>query len=538
MTIKRSLLMLLQLAVAFILSVCVSVFAPDLFLLRLSTTIVLLAFSTALLMYFGDHIIDPGTRKYLMSIAGHIVAWIILRGAKYIAFEETGVIARHIWYLYYFPALFIPLMSLFAALSVGEERRIKPRWKACAAVSVTLLLALTVLTNDMHQLVFRFHPGFANWDSDYSHTFVFYLVYGWIALLFIAAVYVLFSRCRVSASRRLIWIPMLPAFFGVLYLSLCTLDLWPKVNGTLLGEYPEAVCFTMAGTWLGLMYIGLIPSNVRYGELFELSGISAQISDRDYRIIYKSPTAAALSLQELSSGTDISIDVNTRIHRKEVHGGFVYWQDDITELNRINEELWEAGERLGEKAELLRLENKLKEERAQIEAKTRTYDEIAERVSEPSRKIYELCTYAERHPESYAAEMKKVCLLAAYIKRFANLSLLAADSSRVDSTELYLAVQESLRYVGNLGIPAQISLSERGSLAAWSVLRSYELFEQLLEQALPALRGVQLSLRKNALKCLFEGAMLKLPSGASAVLTEEDGSSFVLIPLEEGGEAL
>lgn len=538
MTKKRSLLMLLQLAVAYLFVACVSIIMPDVFLLRLSATLVLLAFSLALMMYFDDHIIDPGTRKYLMSIAGLIVAWIILRGAKYIAFEETGIIARHIWYFYYLPALFIPLLSLFAALSVGEGRQQKPRWKVRIAITVTLLLALMVLTNDMHQLVFRFHPGFADWDADYSHAFAFYLIYGWIALLFIDAVYILFSRCRVSASRKLVWVPMLPALFGIVYLALYAAGLWPKVNGTHLGEFPEAVCFTMAGIWLSLMYIGLIPSNVRYGRLFELSGLSAQIAGQDYRIIYRSPTAASLSLQELRAGTDISRDTNTRIHRKRVHGGFVYWQDDITELNRINEELWETGERLSEETEPLRLENELKEERAQIEAKTKTYDEIAEKVSNQSRRISELCSCAEQIPESYAVQMRTVCLLAVYIKRFANLSLLAADSASIDSAELYLAVQESLRYVSDMGIPAESSISESAMIDAQSLLKGYALFEQLLEQALPALRGVQVSLRRDALKCTFEGTALTLSDGSSASMTEEDGCSFVRIPLKKAGEAL
>ena len=537
-TVKRSLQMLMQLAAAYVFAACVSVFVPDVFLLRLSTTLVLLAFSLALMLYFDDHIIDAGTRTYLMTIAGLISFWVILRGAKYIAFEESEIIARHIWYLYYIPVLFIPLMSLFAALSVGEEEQQRPRRGMWAAVAVTAALALTVLTNDLHQLVFRFSPGFAGWDADYSRAPIFFLIYGWVDLLLVTAFCIRFSRCRVSASRKLFWIPMLPVLFGFLYLILYAADLWPRIRGALFGEFPEAVCFSMAGMWLSLMYIGLIPSNVRYGRLFELSGLSAQIADGDYRIIYTSSTAAPLSPQQLRSGTDILRGANIRIHRKPVHGGFVYWQDDITELNHIHDELLEAGERLGEEAELLRLENELKEERAQIEAKTRTYDEIAGHVAAQSRRITELCAVAEERPETYAVQMKTVCLLAAYVKRFANLSLLAADRAWIDSTELYLAIQESLRYAGDLGIPAESFLLESGKTASRCALQRYALFEQLLEEALPSLAGIQVSLRKDALKCTFEGASLTLPSGCCAILTREDGNSFVRIPLEEAGEAI
>lgn len=538
MVIKRALRMLLLLVISWFFAACVSAFDPDIFMFRLSATPVLFAFSLALIIYFSDHVIDPVIRRYLISIAGFISVWILLRGAKYIAFEETDIIARHIWYLYYIPALFIPFLSLKAALSVGEENQHKLHRGVLGAGLITFILAIAVLTNDQHQLVFRFNPNFAGWDTDYSRSFVFYIIYIWIALLFLGTVCILSFKCRVSASRKLIWIPALPAVWGICYLILYSLDLWPRINGNLLGEFPEALCFTMAGIWLSLMHIGLIPSNDGYGRLFEISGLSAQIADRGYHIIYKSPAAMELSLQELKSEEDIHVDANTRIHRKQVHGGFVYWQDDISELNRICDELRETGERLSEEKELYRLQNELKEKQSRIAAKTKNYDEIAEKVAGESRKIDEICRYTEQHPESYVTQMKKLCILAAYIKRFANLTLLAADCDSFDSTELYLAIQESLKYVGETGIPTECVLMASRNITAGSASKIYSLFEQLLEQAFPMLKGLQISLNGDVLKCLFEGASIILPSESTATLTIEDGSSFVSIPLEEAGETV
>ena len=525
--------MLLQLAVLYVIVALASVVTPDRFLMRNPSTLILMVLAIFLTIFFENHIIERGARVYLVAIAVLITAWIVLRGAKYIAFEETEFIARHIWYLYYIPALFISLFSLLAALSVGEAGMRKPCRSAVLSALVTFVLGLLVLSNDLHQLVFVFHPGFANWDSDYSHGPVFYLIYGWIALLFVGAICILFSKCRVSSARALVWIPILPALFGAIYMSLYASGLWLRINGRLF-----AVCFTIAGIWLSLIYIGLIPSNLGYAELFENSSLAAQIADLDHHIVYKSPESKVLTDAEPCLETDVSPDADTRIHCRPVHGGFVYWQDDITELNRINEELRELGERLGEEAELLRLENELKEERAQIEAKTKTYDEISERVSEQSARISELCTYVSRNSENYAVQMRTVCLLAAYIKRFANLSLLTADTSSIEIGELYLAVQESLRYVSYMGIPAECTAFGEGEVDAKGVLEAYELFEQLLEQALPSLRGVQVSVYDNEIKAVFEGVMLTLPSGYGASLTVEDNNSFVHMTLREAGETV
>ena len=537
-TAKKSLMMLLRLALLYIISACISVFAPDVFLLRNSATIFLMAVSLSLMIYFSDHIIERSMRKYLVGIAGLITLWSVLRGAKYIAFEETGVIARHIWYLYYIPALFIPLLSLFAALSVGTQNGIRSRQIIVPASGVTLLLALMVLTNDFTQLVFRFKSGFADWDSDYAYAPVFYIIFGWITLLFIAAIFILFSRCRVSASRRLIWVPLLPALFGISYLALYAADVWPRVGVELFGEFPETVCFTVAGIWLSLIYIGLIPSNEDYGSLFELSDLAAQIADSDLRVIYKSANAAPLSGEQLASTSSLSLDRNTRVHRKTVTGGFVYWQDDITALNKINEELWKTGEQLSEEAELLRLQNELKEERAKIEAKAKVYDEIAAKVLAQSQKMAVLCAQAEQDPDRYVPNMRTVCLLAVFIKRYANLALLAADQSTIDIQELSLAVQESLRQLREMGVHTDSSFSGDLLLPAKNALSAYTLFEQFLEEAIPSLRGVQVSVTGNAMKLTLEGAKLTLPEDACAEISEEDHVFYVKIPLIKAGESL
>jgi len=534
-TAKKSLLMLFQLAFLYVAAACVSIYAPEIFMLRKASTIILMAFSLALVMHFSEHIIDGDIRRCLVSIATLITLWIVLRGAKYIAFEETGVAARHIWYLYYIPALLIPLLSLFAALSVGKRKPDRPFWKIRLFVLFTVGLVLLVLTNDLHQLVFKFLPQFEDWDFSYTYGPFFAVIYIWITLLFIGTIYILFSRCRVSSSRRLVWIPMLPALFGVSYLTLSALDAWPRVNGQLFGQFPEAVCFTMAGIWLSLIYIGLIPANSGYGGLFEISDLAAQIADRDYRILYRSANALPLTWAQLVSGATLSLDRNTRLHRKEVNGGFVYWQDDITELNRLSEELWEAGERLSEEAELVRLENELKEERAQIEAKMRSYDEIAVRVLPQSQRIAALCAQAESVPANFSENMKEVCLLAVFIKRYANLSLLAAAHKEIETGELHLAVSESLHAVADMGIPEEAAFSGNTPLPSQGLIEAYGLFENLLERALPQLAGIQVAVQNDEMKLVLEGVSLTLPEESRAALTLEGGTSYVRIPLRKAG---
>ena len=535
-TYRKSIRMLLQLAVLYMLVACVSVFAPDRFLLRMPATLCLMGLSLGLLMYFSERVIDRGMRRCLVAIAGMLCFWFILRGAKYVAFEESETVARHIWYFYYLPILTIPLLTLFAALCVGRGVPKRQRlWMAAAALATAALFAL-VLSNDRHQLFFVFKPGFADWDADYRHGRLFPLIYLWVALPVLAAFWILLRRCRLSASRRLFWIPLIPTAFGVLYIVLYALDSWPRVNGGYFGEFPESMGFMIAGVWLSLIRIGLVPSNEGYAALFEASDLSAQIADASRRVVYRSAGAARLTPEQLAATDTVMLDADTRLHRKAVRGGWVYWQDDVSRLRAVNAGLEDAQERLAEEAELLRLENELKQERARIEARLRVYDGISAAVLPQSARIEALCVQAQRAPERFAESMKTVCLLGAYIKRYANLSLLAADRDTLASDELYLAVAESVRQLENMRLPALAVPGEKTELPASRAAEVYARFEALLEQALPELRGLYAVFTPDELKLTLEGAALAPAPERGLSCRVEDGGSFVRLALREEGE--
>lgn len=530
---------LLQLAVMFIGVSVISVFTPDRFMLRKPATILLMVLAVILQLYFSEHIIDRRVRLCLTSAAAMICLWIILRGAKYIAFEESEVFARHIWYMYYVPALAIAQLSLYAALFAGRrEGERLPALSHASAVLTAAFMAM-MLTNDIHRLAFDFKPGFADWDSDYSRGPLFVAVYIWIVILHFASLFILFRRCRLSESRRLIWIPLIPVVFGFTYLTLYASGLLPRIAGSYFGELPEAVCFMIAGVWLGFVGIGLIPSNEDYGGLFSVSGLAAQIADRDLNVVYRSAGASWLTKAQLASGSTVMLDPDTRLHRRAVKGGFIYWQDDIAELNRVNSGLEELGEKLAEEAELIRLENELREERAQIEARTAVYDGIARNVLPQSKRIGELCEEAEADPDVYDKNVRLICLLGTFIKRYSNLSLLAADSSLISSGELQLAVSETMRRLADIGPSVSIGAFEKGALPAEFVLGAYRSFFVLCEAVLPVLKGVSAAFAEGCFRFSLEGAGGRSFDGALAAGAEsfsEDGVLYVRIPTAgEGG---
>ena len=86
-------------------------------------------------------IVQTQARRYLLAISALMVLWILLRSIKF-SIENTDA-ERWLWYFYYFPMLFIPMLSVFVSRSLGKGEDFRlPRWTKLLYVPTLLLLLL------------------------------------------------------------------------------------------------------------------------------------------------------------------------------------------------------------------------------------------------------------------------------------------------------------------------------------------------------------------------------------------------------------
>ena len=116
----------------------------------------------------------------MSAIALLMIFWFIIRTLKYyfISAELYPGIVRHLWYMYYLAMLYIPLLAVYVAMSIGETEDSHLPMKAALLYIPTLFLFLLVITNDLHELVFTFPADVAVWtDNDYSYGVGYYIVF-------------------------------------------------------------------------------------------------------------------------------------------------------------------------------------------------------------------------------------------------------------------------------------------------------------------------------------------------------------------------
>lgn len=169
-------------------------------------------------------IIQTQALHCLRLTAALMLVWLVLRTLKYEVVTDLTV-ARYIWYLYYLSLLFIPLLGVYIALSLGksDEFRLTGRIGALAIIPSTLFLL--VITNDLHQQMFAFSSGVPGEpdNSSYTHGPVYFCCLGWMVICLFFSLILLLKKSRVPCVKKKKIIPFVigcaTVIYGILYLS-------------------------------------------------------------------------------------------------------------------------------------------------------------------------------------------------------------------------------------------------------------------------------------------------------------------------------
>ena len=496
-------------------------------------------------------LLRPEIRKNLIWVALLIILWMLQRTVKYEFTPKYSVAERYFWYLYYLPQTFLMLPMLFSVLQIGRpcDRPISRRWKLLYLPAA--VIALGILTNDLHQLAFRFPAGLENYGEEYIHGPLYFVSIAWVFVLFVAMVTIVFHRCAVRENRKKLWMPFVPLAVGLL----CFASFFVMQNDGIISLYkvPEILCFVYAAFMECLILARLLPSNDSYDDLWNASSIGAGIMARDGAIRYSAAQQSRVTPEQVRAAEHEAVllqggSIALRSH--PIRGGYGFWTEDVSEINRLNRELAEMGDVLAEENAMLEAENKLAEDRARLEQQNRLYSGIAGSVKAQLDGISALLNDLPEDEAAFEQTMKYACILNTYVKRRSNLLLLFRQNKRLHSAELRLAISESLEYVRLYGIKTYGDFSGESVLPGELLLAAYGLFEAALEAALPETDAVfvRLQITDSALTlrmelnspraCLAEDTMGEMIAALHGTLETalEEQTGYVCLTLPAGGE--
>lgn len=486
-------------------------------------------------------IIQTQVRRYLLVIAGLMLLWLTLRTVKYNTYHMTA--ERFLWYGYYLPMLFIPVLAVLVALSLGKPENYRlPKWTHFLYLPSALLFLL-VLTNDLHQLVFFFPTGVLS-TREYDYGIGYYVVLAWMVLCAAAALVIILAKCRIPQSRRYLWLPVVPFALALGYCAAYIKGVyWVWL---LAGDLTVSMCLIITAIFESCIQCSLIQSNTHYAELFHASTIGALITDRDFSVACAAENARSVDFQTLMAAAKSPVVTadGIRISEAPIRWGHVFWEDDISPMLAVLKELDDTREELQSYGSILQAENAQKARRKKLEEQERLYRAMQEKAAAPAVRLSNLAKALQGVQDADAARflLWKMTVIGAYLKRRSNLIFLADRDGMVPVSEVALCLNESM---DNLRLHVRRCASRldfEGELRLETAAALYDFFEAAIELAMDDLSGAAANVTRKEDACVLS---LMLQCGTDltslraaypdASVENEDGVWYCTLSVREGG---
>lgn len=481
-------------------------------------------------------------RRFMLSVSALMVMWMIIREFRFRYVLNTDV-SRYLWYIYYVPLLLIPVLALLISLSLGKPNSYRLPAKTAALYLPSVILIITVLTNDLHQLVFGFgvNSGIPS-DMNYTHGIAYYIIFAWITVCSLGAFSVMTAK-----TKRFALIPIVPVILGLIYSVIYLFDIPFFKN--YLGDISIVYCLVFGGFFEACIQCGFIQSNTRYAQLFRASvDTPVQITDREYNLRYSASAAEAFSADVMKSAEDgpVILENGKRLHNMPVEGGRAVWTEDISELLEIRAELEEGMEELSERNGLLKLEYEKEKEHKITEERNRLFDLLQTKTQKQLNEIDRLMLAykSARDEELKRSILARIVVLGTYIKRRKDFVLSMEYADSFPELMLTSALAESCRAVKLLNINSSYYVdTECESVSGETLAAAYDFFEDVVEAVIGNARYFAYrlcnaggKLRVNILTdCTAISGTVKSVY-PDMVINNDDGMEFILTI--GGGESL
>lgn len=419
-----------------------------------------------------NRILNRRLKMYLLMTGFLMMLWMLIRIVKW-NFLYSDDLERYAWYLYYIPIILIPLLGAKVSLYLGRAENYNPPGALKLLYLPAGALMLAVLSNDIHQMVFRFPKGLDYGETDYQYGPVYWVIATWILCLLVFFLVNMLRKSRISENYMMPWVITGAA------IVLCVLYIRRIVKFDMTFMSCLVIILLVECAICGR----LIPSNTGYSELFRNCTLGAVIVDTDGKICIRSECAETYSeeiIKAITGKGTVELE-GKNLHGVPIRGGYVLWEEDIRQYQKLKEQLKETNAQLAEKNKVLEQELAVKEQKSRVEERNRLYDWIAEGLDSQLTEVEALLKISENHPEQTQNLLTEICVISAYIKRRGNLMLIGEEQKTVSSRELEYCLRESADYIRLMGASVWLSSGNIGDISVTTAVEAYDLFEKLVE---------------------------------------------------------
>ena len=455
-----------------------------------------LTLCTLYVVYTRRNIIQSDVKYYITSSVVYLYGWLIIALMEEVIFQVEHPGNRVLWYMQYIPMLMIPNLLLFAALYLNKpsSHSIPKRW--WVTFVVTFLIIIGIMTNDLHGMAFRFIDGPNSFYRGHGFNTLFYIAMAWLFSLYFICAMILLKKAQLRKHTSYIWVVFIALGIAILYFG------WwmgGRRHFEWLGDMysiPQVVEAFILFTTEICMRFGLITANSNYREFFEGSQLSVSLVDADGAVRYKTAGQIDFSRSEMNKAVeeDVYIDEDHRLHGQKVSGGYAFWVNDLSSINRVAKKLRQVQTELEEENNLIAAENDMIARRVKADEQNKLYTMLAQQMQPQLNRIEEIVQNLQPSDSDFEEKLAQASVYKVYIKRACNLMLLGQNESRLHGFELENSIRESLEYLQLNGIECGYFSNANGRFAADDLLRTYNFFQEIIEDNMSSMKKIFVNL--------------------------------------------
>lgn len=489
-----------------------------------------------------DRLLPTRSRFNLLLCGALMLVYLLIRVIRYRVLISSNIVGRYTAYLYFIPLLLIPTLLVITGIELSFGKRRFARRIEYALFASAIALTLIALTNDLHFLVYRPKVDFSEFRMDggtYYQGLGFFIIWGWIVLNLVAMFFMLFKVMRKKDRRIVIELLVIVAVWIVLsaFFSLVI----ERLNLARMYNPPEINIFCLMLIAECCIRHRLIPYNENYPGFLSKMKVPLIITDNEINVVHESASHIGVTKDILGNAIQdpVYLDETTRLSGMKIRAGYAFWTENERELHEEQKRLARANEILNEENDLIAVENRLKEQKARLDAQEQVYQNVSSIIRPKQKYIEELLDNTKPGSDSFDEAIGLACVYNAYSKRKTNLSLIDEATLPKSNRELFLALSESARFLKCCGIEAAATGEEYSVFPLSDIHDIYDTFEAIIESYIPLLKRMTVSILSDGIRIVMEAkGRAELPDTVLPVdCKESDGLLFFTVSVKDkGGE--
>ena len=417
---------------------------------------------------------EKNTRRYILFIGILIIFWMLIRIIKGVTIDVR--LERICWYLYYLPLIFIP--TLFYICSNSLLSKMNKKRKICIYVLSSVLLLL-VLTNDFHELVFRFNNGIYL-HNDYNHYIGYYLIFIWIFYLFGGGMIKLaINRLKIKRDLK-VFLPLIILLIGLIYTFLYILNISyaRKLDMSVVNSILICLGIELA------FYLDLIPNNRKYMQKFLNSNLDMAIISLDGKTKYT--TCAFKEVPDFILKDIKNNKLKNTYQKKNVvydikknKDSYVILKKYLTNIFSLKDEIIRQKKELLKQQESMKLEEKTKRKLYEIKIRKDIITNVEKKLDEKRLEAKNILM----KDDVSIKDLEKVKRIIIYSKKKSMLIISEMNNEVYNEESIKVLLNELINSMSSLNIDGLVVVKNKMNINGNIMSYLYDIVYELMENS-------------------------------------------------------